>query len=150
MITPERPDPQRLARVHAACFPDAPWSADDIASLLDKDGALWVTTPDSAGFVLLGTVPPEGDILTIAVDPAVQREGHATQLLHQLFQLCGSRGIETLFLEVGADNTAARALYEKTGFAEVGRRKGYYCKADGTRQDALILKRTIETQTNPT
>jgi predicted GNAT family acetyltransferase len=32
---------------------------------------------------------------------------------------------QSLFLEVGADNPAARSLYSQTGFAEVGCRPAY-------------------------
>ncbi len=42
---------------------------------------------------------------------------------------------QTLFLEVGADNPAARALYGSLGFAKVGDRKGYY-----QGRDALVLR----------
>ena len=44
-----------------------------------------------------------------------------------------------LFLEVAEDNAAARALYATAGFAEAGRRRGYYAAADGGRRDALLL-----------
>jgi ribosomal-protein-alanine N-acetyltransferase len=40
-----------------------------------------------------------------------------------------------MFLEVAAQNTAARALYAALGFTETGRRPAYY--EDGG--DALIL-----------
>jgi ribosomal-protein-alanine N-acetyltransferase len=40
-----------------------------------------------------------------------------------------------MFLEVGADNPAARALYASLGFTKVGDRKGYY-----QGRDALVLR----------
>ena len=48
-------------------------------------------------------------------------------------------GAERMFLEVAEGNAAARALYARTGFAGAGRRRGYYARADGSREDALIL-----------
>ena len=42
----------------------------------------------------------------------------------------------TMVLEVAIGNAAARALYERAGFVEAGRRPRYY--ADGG--DALILR----------
>ena len=50
-----------------------------------------------------------------------------------------ARGATRVFLEVAEDNLAARALYERTGFVEAGRRPGYYAAADGGRRDALLL-----------
>jgi ribosomal protein S18 acetylase RimI-like enzyme len=40
-----------------------------------------------------------------------------------------------MFLEVGADNPHALALYAGLGFAKVGTRKGYYASGD-----ALVLR----------
>ena len=51
-------------------------------------------------------------------------------------------GAKSLFLEVGADNTAARSLYSQTGFAEVGRRPAYYARHEGF-ADALVLRLTL-------
>ena len=47
--------------------------------------------------------------------------------------------ISRLFLEVAADNEAAKALYAKLGFKEIGRRKGYYQRTAGPPQDAINL-----------
>ena len=49
-----------------------------------------------------------------------------------------------MFLEVAADNLAAIALYQATGFAKVGVRKGYYPHPDGAK-DALVMRRTLNT-----
>jgi Fur family ferric uptake transcriptional regulator len=43
---------------------------------------------------------------------------------------------------VAEDNLAARRLYERHGFAEVGRRKGYYRRGSG-HADALVLSRDL-------
>jgi ribosomal-protein-alanine N-acetyltransferase len=44
-----------------------------------------------------------------------------------------------VILEVAADNPAARALYARAGFREVGRRRNYY-RRPARRADALILR----------
>ena len=49
-----------------------------------------------------------------------------------------SRGAYCLTLEVRASNEAAIGLYDKLGFAAVGRRRGYYEKP---REDACILRK---------
>ena len=48
-----------------------------------------------------------------------------------------------MLLEVRPSNGPALALYRNYGFAEIGRRKGYY-PADGGREDALVLRRELE------
>jgi ribosomal-protein-alanine N-acetyltransferase len=50
------------------------------------------------------------------------------------------RGCASLVLEVAEDNSVAGALYAGLGFAAVGRRSGYYRRADGRAADAMILR----------
>ena len=55
-----------------------------------------------------------------------RRRGLGTRLLHELFGVLRRQGGRALFLEVRESNAAARALYEKCWFVEVGRRPRYY------------------------
>ena len=50
-----------------------------------------------------------------------------------------------MFLEVGADNPHALALYAGLGFTKVGMRKGYYSSAPGGSGggDALVLRLSL-------
>ena len=50
----------------------------------------------------------------------------------------GAARLAFLTLEVRAGNAPAIALYEKHGFYEVGRRKGYY---DDPKEDAILMTR---------
>jgi ribosomal protein S18 acetylase RimI-like enzyme len=52
-------------------------------------------------------------------------------------------GSDHFFLEVGAANEPARAMYDRLGFSEVGRRKAYYAVAPGKFEDALILRSNL-------
>jgi ribosomal-protein-alanine N-acetyltransferase len=132
--------PAAMARIDAAAFPrDRAWPEAEIAALLGTGGVAAITGQD--GFALVRVLPPEAELLTIAVDPAVQGQGHGTALLADVLHHAAQSGVEVLFLEVASDNAAARALYERAGFAQVGQRKGYYRRSDGTRSDALILSR---------
>ena len=51
------------------------------------------------------------------------------------------RGLSFLTLEVRAGNAPAIALYEKNGYARVGRRPGYY---DHPKEDAILMTYLIE------
>jgi ribosomal-protein-alanine acetyltransferase len=68
----------------------------------------------------------QGDIQTIAVDPAARGVGLGRGLMHALITESRRRGIAQLFLEVRADNPVARALYDSLGFVQIGVRPRYY------------------------
>jgi ribosomal-protein-alanine N-acetyltransferase len=54
-----------------------------------------------------------------------------------------TRAAREAVLEVAADNMPARALYARADYAESGLRRGYYQHPDGTRTDALILRKLL-------
>ena len=76
-----------------------------------------------AGFLVSRSVGPgEREILNIAVAPEYRRMGIAQELIRA--EIARQPGIH--FLEVRESNRAARMLYQKLGFREVGLRPGYY------------------------
>mgnify|MGYP001564186937 CR=1 FL=1 len=82
----------------------------------------------------------EMHLLNLTVAPLVQRAGHGQALLQRLLAIARARADQALWLEVRPSNGAARSLYQRLGFAEVGRRRAYY-PADGQqREDALVLR----------
>jgi ribosomal-protein-alanine N-acetyltransferase len=90
-----------------------------------------------AGFIVGRQVAEEWEIENIAVTGAARRCGLGSRLVGELLDYIRSRGGKTVFLEVRESNRAARALYEKWAFIEMGRRKAYY---QNPAEDALILK----------
>jgi ribosomal-protein-alanine N-acetyltransferase len=125
-----------LAALHAQAFPDEPWSAESFSTLLAQPGVVGLLD-ERGGFLVLRLVLDEAEILTLGVTR--KREGIATDLLKAALALLGRREIASLNLEVAAPNVAARALYEKVGFTQTGRRRRYY--ADGS--DALTLSKEV-------
>ncbi|WP_374440137.1 GNAT family N-acetyltransferase [Stella sp.] len=129
-----------LAALHRACFPDDAWDADAWASLLAQPGvrgAALVEADEPIGFVLVRHAADEAEILTIGVAPGRRRAGCGRRLLdHAVAGLPAD--VATVHLEVAVDNPAALALYGRSGFAPVGRRRGYYRRRDGS-VDALML-----------
>jgi len=85
-------------------------------------------------------VDDEAELHRIAVSRLERKQGVAFQLLQNFEQRCAFRNVSSVFLEVAEKNIAARQLYEKSGFVQVGRRKNYYSR---TSEDALILKKNI-------
>jgi len=86
-------------------------------------------------------VVDEAELLKIAVVPAWRRQGIGRALLQDVFTSAARAGARRLFLEVRQRNLAARELYRKTGFTEIGRRQGYY---DNPPDDALVLEKIFE------
>ena len=132
------PDPEALARLHAACFAvPRPWSAGEIAAVLASPGAALLRHPE--GFAIGRAVAGEAELLTLAVDPARRRRGAGAALLAAFEARARAEGAAEAVLEVAERNGPARALYARAGWREAGRRPRYY--ADG--QDALVLRKTL-------
>ena len=128
-----------LAAIHEMAFPEGErWGPDAIELQLGLPGGFGFVCA-RGGFILARSVADEAEVLTLAVDPAVQRRGVGRALVMQAMGAAGSRGAAAMFLEVAETNHAARALYARCGFGDVGRRRGYY--AGGV--DALVLRATI-------
>jgi ribosomal-protein-alanine N-acetyltransferase len=96
-----------------------------------------------AAFAGLWVVLDEGHVVTVAVAPQWRRRGLGRLMVHTLGAIALGHELDSLTLECRPSNEAARALYRKYGFYEVGRRKRYY--ADG--EDALIM--TTESLRSP-
>lgn len=133
-------DVPSVAALEKLCFSD-PWSASSIASELDNPLSLWlVWEEDGAATAYLGVqrVPPQADVMNVAVSPALRRRGIARALFAELERRLPE--IDELFLEVRASNSGAIALYRTLGFEQVGRRPNYYLDP---REDALILRKEL-------
>lgn len=131
-----------MARLHATAFADTrPWSEAELTTLITATGAILVT--DDTGFALGRVAAGEAEVLTIAVDPTARRQGHGAALLSQLEEQARAHGADAIFLEVAANNTAARALYDRAGYCQVGLRAGYYKNATAAPVDATVLKKQL-------
>ena len=121
------------------------WAVDECAALLADlsvicDGSFSGPATVPEGFILSRRAADEAEILTISVNRNRRRAGHGKALLAAHLPRLAGLGVRALFLEVEAGNMAALALYRHFGFAEVGRRDGYYPMPDGTRATALIMR----------
>ncbi|MGA8732466.1 MAG: ribosomal protein S18-alanine N-acetyltransferase [Terriglobales bacterium] len=89
------------------------------------------------GFVVGRAVGEQWEIENIAVAASVRRHGLGTRLLEEFLDLARGHGAQAVFLEVRESNLAARRLYEKWAFVEVGWRKGYYREPG---EDAIVYR----------
>lgn len=123
------------------------WTRSQCAGIMPLNGIRLTLARDKTGshvigFALARTVADECELLLIAVDPAHHRAGVGSLLLDRFLADAVSDGVGTVHLEV-RDGNAAIALYERAGFAPVGRRKAYYKGSDGSRHDALTFARKL-------
>lgn len=141
-------DALAMAVVHAAAF-TAPWPPEAFTGLLASPGVFAVAAIDAApvGLILMRAIAGEAEVLTLAVSPSHRRLGAARALLASGMAIAAELGAESAFLEVAADNPAAIALYRAEGFAEVGRRAGYYPRPESPAADALVLRRALNSPT---
>lgn len=136
------PDPAQLAQLHAASFTTPrPWSAKEIADLLDSRLVFLISEPD--GFLMGRVIADEAELLTVCVAPTLRRTGVGSRLIASFLEKAKSRGATTAFLEVSARNAAAIALYAAHGFAQSGLRRGYYHTPEGEAIDALIMAKPL-------
>ena len=132
----------QIAALEKRCFTD-PWSEASVASELENPLSLWLVEEREgvvAGYIGSQSVPPEADVMNVAVAPEFRRQGIASALLSALAARLAVQGIRSLTLEVRVSNAAARALYAAFGFAEIGRRKNFYLEP---KEDALILRKEL-------
>ena len=131
-----------LAALHARCFTTPrPWRAAEFEALLAQESVFLVG--DATGFALGQSAGAEAELLTLAVPPDARRQGRGRALMAAFHAEAAARGASTALLEVSAENAAARALYAAEGYAEIGRRKGYYRAPRGPAADALVLTRPL-------
>jgi ribosomal-protein-alanine N-acetyltransferase len=138
-----------LAALHKESFTEH-WDEDAFASALAQPGAFgFIVTQDNGaeplGFALLRAVVfagggGEAEVLTLATRPGARRQGVARRALTAALAQAHAFGVERVYLEVAADNAAARALYTSLGFCEVGRRKGYYARSNAAAVDAVVME----------
>jgi ribosomal-protein-alanine N-acetyltransferase len=132
-----------ISAIERAAFTD-PWSARSFRDALDHPAVYFgcARSDDGGvlGYVVAWFVADEGEIANLAVAPEGWGGGIGRALLDAALAEAEQRMIQTVYLEVRDSNERARRLYQSRGFAEVGRRKGYYRRPI---EDAIVLRRTL-------
>ena len=131
-----------LSAIHGECFVSG-WDCDAIRSMIESPGTttlIAMAGDEPAGFIMMRAAAGEAEIITLCVRPQMRRRGVAKQLLRQALANPSIQQATEIFLEVRADDVAAKALYEAASFSVAGERRGYYKLEDGSRADAVIMK----------
>jgi ribosomal-protein-alanine N-acetyltransferase len=134
--------PAVLALEEELFAPDT-WTAAMYRDELARPDTRWyLVAEDGAQIVGYGGLiayPDEAHVATIGVAHERQGEGIGARLLDALLEEADRRS-PVVLLEVRADNELAQGLYRRRGFAEIGRRRGYYQPSGA---DAVVMKREL-------
>ncbi len=139
-----RADADALEQTHAASFATA-WTANEILRFAEDPGGFALIADEAgemAGFILCRVLAGEGEVLTLAVQPAFRRRGVAVALLEAALALAAPTA-QAMLLEVAADNPGALALYTRAGFSTIGHRADYYARTGGPAVDAIVMRRAL-------
>lgn len=92
------------------------------------------------GFLCAHIVADEWEIENVVVAKEFRRHGIGAQLMTSLIEKWEHSAGTAVLLELRESNVAARALYERYGLREVGRRRGYYREPV---EDAVLYARRL-------
>lgn len=139
-----RTDLEQVVRVEREIYP-FPWTAGNFADSLDARYDAWMFEfPDAlAGYAIVMRAPDEAHLLNLGVAAPYQGRGLGRSLLEWLAGDAARRGARAMLLEVRPSNLRALRLYETAGFERIGLRRAYYPAHEGSREDALVLKRVL-------
>ncbi|PCI30638.1 MAG: ribosomal-protein-alanine N-acetyltransferase [SAR324 cluster bacterium] len=133
-----------ICQVEQECFPLSSWKKSTWQGLFENHGLILILEfkeQQLVGFLAFSKLILESELLKVGVLPKYQGQGPAQELLKQMIELLRKSQTEQIFLEVRADNTQAKRFYQRNGFQESGRRKGYY---HSPRCDALLYTKNLE------
>ena len=138
-------DARRLAELHGASFHRG-WGEGEFESMIAERNTLVQCMKigrKMIGFAVSRIGADEAEILSVAIEAAYRGRGLSRNLLLTHLGHLAGRGVRRIFLEVEENNAPARRLYERAGFATVGRRERYYRQPSGEQLNALLMRRDL-------
>ncbi len=134
-------DLTEVSKIEAESFSDA-WSIEAFfESLLNQNCHMYVSVSDNddeiLGYVCIYFADDEGEIANVCIKESARRQGIGFEMLSKMILKENMCGITNFYLEVRKSNEAAKLLYKKLGFIEIGTRKGFY---ENPREDASVME----------
>ncbi|MBQ8951607.1 MAG: ribosomal protein S18-alanine N-acetyltransferase [Eubacterium sp.] len=143
-----------IARIEKAYFSDA-WSEASLEETFKHEHNHLVAVFDDgstaddfvfqgreklAGYLIFSENSGDAELLRIAVDPDMRRQGYGGKLMEHFITSLEFMNTDKVTLEVREGNEAAINLYTIYGFEKIAVRKDYYFNPD---EDAVIMQRPI-------
>jgi [ribosomal protein S18]-alanine N-acetyltransferase len=138
-------DAAAFAQIHGASFHRG-WGEAEFEQMISERNTLVDRLRMGrkiVGFSVSRMAADEAELLSIAVAETHRGRGLSNGLLLTHLGHLAGRGVRTVFLEVEENNQPARRLYERAGFAVVGRRERYYQQSGGEPLNALLMRRDL-------
>ena len=135
-----------LSQLHTECFAKG-WGPLEFESFFERPGVFMAlayhqdATP--VGFLLCWQIGDQCDLVSMGVLSDYRRDGVGLMLLDYGVSEARHMGAKHLLLEVNVNNTAAQTLYEAQGFEKFSIRKDYYSNADGSKADAICMRKAL-------
>lgn len=120
-----------------------PWTRGNFLDSLYSGYENWVVRDASgliAGYFLLMFVVDEAHLLNVTVRRNMQGRGLGLLQLDRVAAIAREHNMASVLLEVRPSNQRALTIYQRYGFTEIGKRKGYYPAANNTREDAIVMR----------
>ena len=145
-----------VAAIEALVQPQDAWTYQTLIEMLEQNNIHMlvvykqgepITANKVIGYCLYQVLFEQAEILRIGTHPDYQRQGIAAQVFAALHTELMNNQVDSLLLEVRADNAPAIALYEQQQFTVIHKRKGYYQLPHQPAVDALIMQRVYSQST---
>ncbi len=131
-----------IVELERRCFAEV-WSEGALLQVLGNPAYLVLVERgegESPRAYLIGwQVGSDVELARLGVMPEERGQGRGAAMVEAALRIWQTASAQNVWLEVREGNVAARRLYEKRGFGEVGRRPNYY--PDG--ETALVLQLKI-------
>lgn len=121
-----------------------PWTRGNFADSLASGYRAWMAWFEArfVGYGVVMMVMDEAHLLNISILSECQGRGLGSELLEFLFEDARQQRGGRMLLEVRPSNASGLRLYDRYGFAEIGRRRDYYPARQG-REEAIVMERSL-------
>lgn len=118
-----------------------PWTPGNFRDSIDSGYHCLVLgqAGDIFGYGVMSIGADEAHLLTLSIAAGWQRQGWGEKLLQHFMQIAREQHARSMFLDVRESNIGAIRLYERIGFKQIAKRKGYY-PAMGGREDSVVME----------